>query len=124
MTKQDALSAFLSADLDIKDTVHIDRLNIDLEVKALDTPTFKRLNDQADFGGVVDEMRLNGLMISAACVNVPFGDPKMLEKYDASDAGDCVQKALLPGELVSVTQKIMKLSGFDNLAELVKQAKN
>ena len=67
---------------------------------------------------------MNALLIAAASANLNFGDAKLLEKYEASDAADCVQKALLAGELAKLTQAIMEVSGFDNFDDQIDKAKN
>ncbi|MGC4375806.1 hypothetical protein WD019_02525 [Fictibacillus sp. Mic-4] len=121
--QKDPLAALLSADLDVREQVPIKRLGINLEVKSLDTPTLKRLTERATFGGEVDELKLNALLIDAACV-LDFGNEKLLEKYGASDPADCVQKALLPGEINKLVTSIMQVSGFDDFNTQVKQAKN
>jgi hypothetical protein len=120
----DALQAFLGAELDIKEKVAIKRLGVELEVKALTSKTLQKLTEQATFGKSVDEMKLNGLFVSTAVTNLNFADPKLLEKYEASDAIDCVNKALLPGELVNVVKAIMSASGFDDINEQIQAAKN
>ncbi|MGG2024216.1 hypothetical protein AB1282_00260 [Gottfriedia sp. S16(2024)] len=120
----DALQAFLGADLDVKEEVKIKRLGVALEIKAITTKKLQSLTSQATFGKNVDEMKLNGLIVAAACTNLNFGDAKLLEKYEASDAGDCVTKALLPGELLNVVKVVMTASGFDDFDDQVKSAKN
>lgn len=120
----DALQAFLSADRNITKEVEIKRLGVSLVVKAVDSKTIQSLQKQASFGAEIDELKLGALLIVEACENMNFGDEKMLEHYEASDAGDCVQKALLAGEIAKLTQEIMLVSGFDNLDNQVKQAKN
>ena len=120
----DALQAFLGADLDVKEEVQIKRLGIALEIEAITTKKLQSLTNQATFGKNVDEIKLNGLIVSAACTNLDFSNPKLLEKYEAVDASDCVQKALLPGELVNVVKAVMVASGFDDFEDQVKSAKN
>jgi hypothetical protein len=120
----DALQAFLGADLEVKEQVQIKRLGIALEIKAITTKKLQNLTNQATHGKSVDEIKLNGLIVASACTNLNFGDSKLLEKYEASDAADCVQKALLPGEMVNVVKAIMTASGFDDFDDQVKSAKN
>ena len=128
----DALSALLGAELKIEKAVHIKRLKTDLIVKSIDVKTFGKITEQATHyvgKGVkreaqVDEQKMNALLIVKACANLNFGDAKLLEKYEASDAADCVQKALLAGELAKLTQAIMEVSGFDDFEAQVETAKN
>jgi hypothetical protein len=121
---QDALSALLSADLNVTKSVFLKRLGVDLEVKAIDGKTLKQLQDQATHGTNLDELKFNALVIAKSCLSLNFGDAKLLEKYNASDAGDCVQKALLAGEMAKLVQATLEVSGFDDIAEQVRQAKN
>lgn len=128
----DALSAFLKADLKVERAVPIKRLGVDLVVKAIDGKTLGRIQEQATHyvgkgakrEAQVDEQKMSGLLIAEACVNINFGDAQMLAKYESSDAGDCVQKALLAGELAKLSQAIMEVSGFDNFDDQIESAKN
>ena len=130
--KQDALAALLGADINVETAVPIQRLGVDLIVKAVDGKTIGRLNEQAThYTGKgakreahVDEQKFGGNIIATACTNLDFGDAKLLEKYGASDPGDCVQKALLAGEIAKITKSIMEISGFDDFEEQVEDAKN
>jgi hypothetical protein len=122
--KNDVLAAFLSADLNVTKPVHIKRLGVDLEVKAIDGKTINRIQEQATHGKTLDEQKFGSLIIAKACVNLDFGDAGMLEKYEASDSSDCVQKALLAGEIAKITQSIMEISGFDDFDKQVADAKN
>ena len=72
----------------------------------------------------IDDQKFGGNIIATACTNLNFGDAKLLERYGASDAGDCVQKALLAGEIARLTKAIMEISGFEDFDDQVEQAKN
>ena len=128
---QDALSALLCAELKVEKAVSIKRLGVDLIVKAMDGKTIGKITEQATHyvgkgakrEAQIDEQKMGGLLVAAACTNLNFSDAKLLEKYEASDAGDCVQKALLAGELAKLTQAIMEVSGFDNFEDQVDSAK-
>lgn len=120
----DMLKAFLAADMNIEQPVHLTRLGGELIVKAIDGKTINQLQKQATFGKEIDEHKFGSLAIATSCTNMNFGDPKLLEKYGASDASDCVQKALLAGEIATLTQAIMKVSGFEDMNAQVEKAKN
>lgn len=124
MSKKDTLEAFLSADLNATKKVKLDRLGIEAEVKGLSAVDVNRLREQATFGDRIDEHLLDALLITKSCVNIDFGDQKMLSHFDATDSADCVQKALLAGEVVKLSQAVMSASGFDDLADQVDAAKN
>jgi Phage XkdN-like tail assembly chaperone protein, TAC len=128
----DALSALLSADLTIEKPVFIKRLNTDITVKAIDGKTLSKLQERATHyvgkgakrEAQLDEQKFGGLVIASASVSLDFGNAQLLEKYGASDAADCVQKALLAGEIAKLTQAIMEISGFNDLDDQVEDAKN
>lgn len=124
MTKVNPLDAFLKADMNVTKKVELKRLGIEIEVKGLDTKQVNRLRAQATFNGEINEDIFGSLLVAKACVNMDFGDKKMLEHYEASDAADCVEKALLAGELAKLSQAVSEASGFDNLEGQVKAAKN
>lgn len=125
------LTALLGAELNVETAVPIKRLGVDLIVKAVDGNTIGRINEQAThYVGKgakrtmqVDDQKFGGAIIATACTNLNFGDPALLEKYGASDSGDCVQKALLAGEIAKITKAIMDISGFNDFDELVEEAK-
>lgn len=119
-----ALNAFLSADLSKTINVAIPRLGIHLKVKALTTEEITKLNERATYGDTVDEKKLSGLVIATASTNVDFGDQRMLDKYGAISADECALKALFAGEVATVVEAIMNASGFGNINDKVKQAKN
>ncbi|AND39620.1 phage tail assembly chaperone [Cytobacillus oceanisediminis] len=131
-TSQDVLSAFLTAEIKVEKPVSIPRLGVELIVKALDGKTIGKINEQSTHYVVrgskrepqLDEQKFGGLLIASACTNISFGDPQMLERYSASDAGDCVQKALLAGEMAKLTKEIMKISGFEDFNDQIEEAKN
>ncbi|AXN39854.1 phage tail assembly chaperone [Peribacillus butanolivorans] len=122
--KQDALAALLGADINVETSVPIKRLGVDFIIKAVDGKTMDRLKSQSTFGKELDEHKFGGNIIATACTNPNFGDAKLLEKVGASDAGDCVQKALLAGEIAKITAAIMDISGFGDFDEQVAEAKN
>jgi hypothetical protein len=122
----DALEALLGADTKIETEVFIKRLNAHFRVKAIDGKTLNGLKEQAQhYVGKganrkkqFDEDEFNGLLIAEACVSPDFKNAKLLEKYSASDAGDCVQKALLAGEIMAIQEAALRLSGFEDNADL------
>jgi len=129
---KDPLAALLGADVKVEKAVPLKRLGVDLIVKALDGKTIGRLSEQAThYSGKgakrqahIDEQKYGGNIIASASVNLNFGDPALLEKYGASDAGDCVQKALLAGEIAKITEAILDISGFGDPEEQIEEIKN
>lgn len=124
MAKVSALDAFLNSDLNVRKKVEIKRLGTELEVRGLGTSEMNAIREQCMFGDELDEDKFNALLVAKSCVSLDFNDEKLREHYGATDAADCVQKALLAGELVSLVQATMEASGFGNLAEQIEAAKN
>lgn len=120
----EALAALLSADLKIEKAVPLKRLGASITVKAIDGKTIGMLTEQSTYGSKLDEQKFGSRLIAEACVNNEFSDAALLKKYNASDAGDCVYKALLAGEVAKMSQTIMEISGFNDLDEQVAEAKN
>lgn len=122
----DALEALLGADTKIETEVFIKRLNTHFTVKAIDGKTLNGLKEQAThFVGKganrkkqFDEDEFNGLLIAEACVTPDFRNAKLHEKYGVSEASECVQKALLAGEIIAIQEAALRLSGFEDNADL------
>lgn len=118
----DALQALLSADINVEAKVFIKRLGADFTVKAIDGNTLNKLQEQATHyvgkgtnrKAQLDQNELGRLLIAEACINPDFSNAKLIEKYGASDKADCVQKALLAGEIAKLSDKILEISGFDD----------
>ncbi|WP_338532566.1 hypothetical protein RBB83_17140 [Paenibacillus peoriae] len=120
------LEALLGATTDLKEEIYIPRLKTHFTIKALDGETIERARSQATTGkdGSVDSSLFDRLLIVKSAVDPDFNDKALRDHYEASDAADCVKKALLPGEHSRLIQSILALSGFVEDAELVEDAKN
>lgn len=131
MTKANALDALLGADINVEEKVFIDRLGVDFTIKALTGDEVNELREQctvwrgkgANRKKYTNEEELGQLLISEACVEPDFSDAKLLEKYKARDAADCVQKALLAGEVATLSHAVLDVSGFERDSD-VEAAKN
>ncbi|RCX22960.1 XkdN-like tail assembly chaperone [Fontibacillus phaseoli] len=126
---KNGLEALLGATLDVQDVVYISRLKTHFTVKALDQAEMTRARDQATIPTRKGEKELDGqlfnaVLIAKGCVDPDFSDKALIAHYGATDAADCVTKALLPGEIAKVLTAIMKISGFDDEEELIEDAKN
>jgi hypothetical protein len=123
------LDALLGATLEQESQVYIARLKTHFTVKALSNEDLRKANDQATVPigrgeKKLDDQLFNAVVIVKGCADPDFSNKALIEKYGASDAADCVTKALLPGEMVKVLQAILDLSGFGNEEELIEEAKN
>ncbi|AZU61075.1 phage tail assembly chaperone [Neobacillus mesonae] len=128
----DALDALLGAELKIEKDVPIKRLNTHFRIKAIDGETLNKLREQsthyvgkgANRKSQFNDNEFNGALIATACISPDFSNAKLLEKYGAADAGECVQKALLAGEIMSLQEEVLRLSGFDDGEEQYEEIKN
>lgn len=128
-----ALQALLGAKpaTEITDTVPIKRLGEDFTIKALTGDDIDKIRDQATYpvkNGKKTELKVNEeevarLLIVKSVVDPNFADDSLLTHFGASDEGECVQKALLAGEITTLQNAIMTLSGFDDEEE-IEEAKN
>ncbi|MED1906114.1 phage tail assembly chaperone [Cytobacillus firmus] len=117
----DALDALLGAEKNVEKDVYIKRLDVHFKIKALDGQTINKLRDAATHyvgkgakrRAEFNDEEFKASIISAACVNLDFGNRKLLDKYGAKDANDCVYKALLAGEVMLLHEEVLRLSGFD-----------
>jgi hypothetical protein len=129
--QDDALQALLGAELTIEEEVFIKRLGVNFKVKAIDGKMLSKIQEQCThYVGKgskrtkqFDEEGFGALIVAKACVSPDFGNKALLEKYEASDAGDCVQKALLAGEIGKLNEAILGLSGFGDEEE-IEEVKN
>lgn len=132
MAEISPLEALLGASVEVEETVFIKRLGVNFRVKALTGDKLNSLREQCTYTegkGVnrrtfTNEDELGKLLIAEACVEPDFGDAKLLAHYKAKDAADCVQKALLAGEVTTLSHAVLDVSGFDNAQEDVETAKN
>lgn len=129
----DALQALLGAKpaTEITNQVKIKRLGTEFTIKALTGEDIDKIRDQATYptkNGKKTELKVNEeevarLLIVKAVVEPNFADASLLKHFGASDAGECVQKALLAGEIATLQNEILMLSGFDDEEE-IEEAKN
>lgn len=129
----DALQALLGAKpaTEITEQVPFKRLGTEFTIKALTGEDIDKIRDQATYpvkNGKKTELKVNEeevarLLIVKSVVDPNFADASLLAHFGASDEGDCVQKALLAGEITALQNAIMTLSGFDD-EEDIEEAKN
>ncbi|MCD9024313.1 phage tail assembly chaperone [Cohnella silvisoli] len=123
------LDALLGATLDQQSQVYIPRLKTHFSVKALTSEELRKANDQATVPTGRGERKLdnnlfNAVLVVKGCVDPDFSNKTLIQHYEATDAADCVTKALLPGEIVKLFQTVLDLSGFGDDDELIEDAKN
>lgn len=124
----DALHALLSANTEVTKEVYIKRLGVNFTVKALNTEEYYALREQATYKVKnkieVNEIELDGLLISHGVVEPNFNDPQVVSKFGAKDGADAAIKALKIGEIKTLQGEILKLSGFVDENEQIEEIKN
>ncbi|MEH7521685.1 hypothetical protein V7149_00160 [Bacillus sp. JJ1503] len=127
-----ALDAFLKADTNLENDVYIKRLDTHIRIKAVGDYRFYELKEQATHltgkgknrESVFNEEEFTNLLILESCVNIDFGNPKLMEKHGVKTAETCLRKALFTGEILRLQEAILKLNGFDADEDLLDEAKN
>lgn len=130
----DALQALLGAQpaIDITSQVPVKRLNTKFTIKALTGEDINAIRTQATRptpNGKKMELKVNEeevarLLVVNATIDPNFNDASLLKHFGAIDGGECVQKALLAGEIALLQNAIFELSGFGDEEEEVEEAKN
>lgn len=129
----DPLQALLGANLEIEKDVYITRLGANFRIKALDTAAFDKAREQATHytgrgnkrEAIVDNQRYNAVLVTKLVIAPDFGNKALHDKYNVTNAVDCVLKALLPGEIAKLIADGLTLSGFgDDEEEAIEDVKN
>ncbi|RSL29099.1 hypothetical protein D7Z54_33080 [Salibacterium salarium] len=117
------IDALLAADPNVEESIYINRLGVYFTVRALKGNTIDKLQEQCTYHNPkkkgknkreIDEEKLGSLMITESCVNPDFSNPQLLEKYNASNAAECVKSALLAGEIITLSNAVLDASGYNN----------
>lgn len=130
----DALQALLGAKpaAEITEKVAIKRLGTEFTIKALTGDDIDNIRAQATYpvrNGKKTEQKVNEslvsrLLVAKAVIEPNFADKSVLEHFGATDAGEAVQKALLAGEIATLQEAVLELSGFGDLDEEIDEVKN
>lgn len=99
------------------------RLKVDFRLRSLDNASYAKAQEQATryvrnrrsgrMEKDVDGSTLSFLVVVEGVTHPSFNDQNLLKKYNALGPQDAVKKALLPGEIDQLAEKILALSGFD-----------
>jgi hypothetical protein len=108
--------------------VAIDRLGIQFTATGLDGKTVGSLRKSCTSrkpgrkGEFVEELDNDefGAAIIEAATDFPWGDKRLLDKYQASSGRQVILRLLLAGELDKLSDLVMELSGFDKDLDEVK----
>ena len=72
----------------------------------------------------LDGSEFDAGLIVAATTNFDWKSQQLLDHHKASDGKQLIRKLLLAGEISSVTDKIMEVSGYNNELEEIEDIKN
>lgn len=113
-------------------TVFLERMQIPVKLKGLSEKEISKIKKDCTYtrkfkGRVEDKLDGNefdaGLII-ASTLNFDWSNPKILEAAKISDGKQFIRKKLLAGEISSLTDKILELSGFNSELEELEDIKN
>lgn len=132
----DPLAVLLAVDTSqpITERFPVKRLKTEFTIQGIsDDEAYEKLVERATSfvrrrGGArqreVDGRKLSRLLVIAGVVSPPFspengrdGFEALKKKYGALDSEDLVAKALLPGEVDRIAEKVLELSGFEDELE-------
>lgn len=133
MTDDQVIEKLLGAEDIPTKTVGIERLGIPIKLKALTAKQVYKLRELCTITEKtrrgettkLDEEAFNVGLIVKATVSPNWGDSKLLEKLSASSGTEVVKRLLLAGELDSLGDAVLDLSGYNtDLEEDLEKIKN
>lgn len=129
-----ALDALLGAKpaAEITETVTMKRLGTEFTVKGLTGEDIDKIREQATTSvkvgkkleKKVNEDEVSRMIVVKGTVEPNFSDTQLLKHFGASDAAECVNKALLAGEIITLQTAILSASGYESDEDLIEEAKN
>lgn len=100
------------------------RLNTEFTVRALDSTEFNQIQERSTrftrnkrtgrMDRDIDATTMSLVTIASASVNPDFRSPELAKRYPNRQPHEIVSASLLPGEVDSLANKIMVLSGFND----------
>lgn len=134
MSDEQVMDKLLNVDTDNvpTKTVGIKRLEIPIKLKALTAKQVFKLRELCTvpvknrFGETkqLDNEAFNVGLIVKATVSPNWGDEKLLEKFKASSGSEVVKRLFLSGELDSLGDEVLDLSGYNTELEDINDIKN
>lgn len=130
MSDEQILSRLLETDEVPQKTVFMSRLKIPVTLKGLTGKQVFSMRERCtgrskDKGRDVerlDEEAFNCGLISMATVKPNWGDSQLLTKFNASGPEEVIKRLLLAGELSSLGDEVLDLSGYNLELEEIKNA--
>lgn len=132
MTEDDIINKLMEVTKVPEATYQVDRLGIQVTLKGLSekeintikaecTYTIKaRGQNQEKF----KESEFNAALIEAATKKPNWNDKRLLEHFNASDGKTIIKKKFLAGEISSLGDRILDLSGFNDELDEIEDIKN
>lgn len=71
-----------------------------------------------------DTDRYNAYLLEACVVEPNLKDAELQEKYGVMGAGELLDKIMKPGQYMELLSEILDLNGFNDMNELIDDAKN
>lgn len=120
LSEEEKINRLLSIEELPEKTVVLERVQVPVTLRALTGKQVFKIREMCTYrkekkGKVIenfDEEQFNAALVVAATVSPKWGDEKLLAKYKASDAEEVVKRILLAGELASLADIVLELSGF------------
>jgi len=120
LSEEEKINRLLSIEDLPEKTVMLDRVQVPVTLKALTGKQVFKIREMCTYrkekkGKVIenfDEEQFNAALVVAATISPNWGDQKLLAKYKASEAEEVVKRILLAGELASLADIVLELSGF------------
>lgn len=122
------LDVLLQAAEDVKGSVHIERLGMDVELKALHVTDVQALRAKCSYPGDNGKLTLNAEEFNEELVNAAVVGPKelfdakLLKHHKAKHTSDLLNTILLIGEMQLIMQATQELNGVSK--QSVDAAKN
>ncbi|MBA9027516.1 phage tail assembly chaperone [Peribacillus huizhouensis] len=128
----EVLHAFLSYDSEPTKEVYIKRFGVNFKIKAITNDEYYEIREQASYTTgkgssqttTINDSELDALLVATGVTDPDFSDTQVIKKFGAKDAQDAVSKSLYVGELKTLQEAILRLSGFDDGEEEIEEAKN
>lgn len=127
LSEEEVLNRLLNADDVPEKTIMISRLGVPVTLKGLTGKQVytlrrrctQRVKESGQMVERLDEEEFNVGLIALATVKPNWGDPQLTGKYSASGPEEVIKRILLAGELSSLGDEVLDLSGFnDDLQEI------
>ncbi|ASS74074.1 hypothetical protein CIG75_03125 [Tumebacillus algifaecis] len=130
----DPLEALLAVDAERapEDDVYLKRLNAKFRVRGPKQSEYKATLERCvketgkgkNLRRSLDTDMFQKLIVYTFTVTPNLSDPKLMEKYGALVAEEVIEKALLPGEVDKLAERILELGGYGDDDDMVEDAKN